>query len=65
MKLDEYIERDKTERNLFWRLSPGEVASLLDEAIGRLEAVTKERDDLFDDLIAWKNAEAETSERSK
>ncbi len=40
MTLDEYIASE--ERNLFWKLSPGEVQNLLDEAIERIEELERE-----------------------
>lgn len=38
MNLNEYIEKEKEDSNLFWRLSSGEHQNLLDEAIEKLES---------------------------
>jgi len=37
MDLKEYIEKEKEDSNLFWKLSEGDRQNLLDEAIDRLE----------------------------
>jgi len=37
MKLDEYLEKQHEDDNLFFRSSPGEHQNLLDEALERIE----------------------------
>lgn len=42
MNLTEFIEKEKEDSNLFWRLSSGEHQSLLDQALDRIEELEKQ-----------------------
>ena len=41
MTLDEYIKGSKEDSNFFWRLHPGDMQNLLDEAVEVIEELEK------------------------